>query len=99
MTARIVVVTSLLHCVREATKRHKSNPYQIAKATGLRLHSIQKLLKQQSNPTLRNIEIILAGYGIVLLMQESGHRTIQSGKRTPKPKRNNIAIACEINPP
>jgi hypothetical protein len=87
MVARYIAVSSLLRCVRDATKRHKSNPYQIAKATGVRLHSVQKLLKQTSNPTLRNIEVILAGYGIVLFMQEGGPRTIQSGLRRSKQRK------------
>jgi hypothetical protein len=81
MPPRIYPVKSLLHCVRDATQRHRSNPYQIAKATGVRLHSVQKLLSQQSNPTLRNIEVILAGFGVVLLMRQDGERIIQAGRR------------------
>lgn len=87
MASRFIAVPSLLRCVHDATKRQKTNPYQIAKATGLRLHSIQKLLRQEANPTLRNVEIILAGYGIVLYMRDTGRSRIKPGTRTAKTKR------------
>jgi len=59
-----------------------TNPYQIAKATGLPLRSIQKLLAQTRNPTLKNIDTILHGLGITLYEEEiPGASVIQQGKR------------------
>lgn len=90
MRRRLESVNSLLQCIHDATKRHKSNAYQIAKATGLPLRSVQKLLGQQSNPTLRNVETILNGFGMLLFIQDNGHRVIKPGKR---------ALARKSDPP
>src|SRR5688572_18925770 len=85
MASRFIAVPSLLRCVHDATKRQKTNPYQIAKATGLRLHSIQKLLRQEANPTLRNVEIILAGMGSCSTCATPGEAASRPGHVPSKP--------------
>jgi hypothetical protein len=74
-------VTSLLFFIQQAVALHQTNPYQIAKATGLPLRSIQKLLTQRSNPTLRNVEVILIGLGYRLYVKAEGERIIAPRRR------------------
>jgi DNA-binding phage protein len=85
MPRRPVVILSLLRCMQQAVVRHETNAYQIAKATGLPLRSVQKLLAQKSNPTLKNIEVIFTGLGLALYVQAQGRKTIKPRKRTPVP--------------
>lgn len=86
MVARSVKVDSLLALVQDLAKRQKTNPYQIAKATGLPLRSIQKLLSQSSNPTLRNVEMILGGFGLSIHIVEDRPVTIRPGRRHRQPE-------------
>ena len=78
-------VDSLLGLVQGETTRHRSNPYQIAKATGLPMRSIQKLLAQSSNPTLRNVEMILHGFGLTLHVDADKPVHIKPALRYRKP--------------
>jgi len=73
-------VVSLLACIQDEAVRRRTNPYQIAKATGLPLRSVQKLLAQRSNPTLKNIELILDGFGLSILVVEVAKPTIKPGR-------------------
>ncbi len=82
MAGRSFKVDSLLALVQELARREKTNPYQIAKATGLPLRSVQKLLSQATNPTLRNVETILGGFGLAIHVLPGGPVSIQPGRRT-----------------
>ncbi len=73
-------VVSLLSCIQDEAIRRRTNPYQIAKATGLPLRSVQKLLAQKANPTLKNIEVILDGFGLALLLIEVAKPRIKPGR-------------------
>jgi DNA-binding phage protein len=73
-------VVSLLACIQDEAARRRTNPYQIAKATGLPLRSVQKLLAQKSNPTLKNIEVILDGFGLSILVIEESKPKIKPGR-------------------
>ena len=73
-------VESLLHCLQEAAKRHKTNAYQIAKATGLPLRSIQTLLAQRANPTLKNVHAIFDGLGMTIFIQNDHAPKIKPGR-------------------
>jgi DNA-binding phage protein len=76
------VVPSLLTCIHDAVALRKTNAYQIAKATGIPLRSIQNLLKQKSNPTLKNVHLILAGFGLELYAINMGISRIKPGRKT-----------------
>lgn len=44
-------------------KEQGINPYQLAKATGLSVGSVQNLLSEKVSPSLHNIEIVLDALG------------------------------------
>jgi DNA-binding phage protein len=72
---------SLLRAVQRETESHRTNAYQIAKATGLPLRSVQNLLRQVQNPTLRNVEVILTAFGLQMYLCKGAAPTIQPSKR------------------
>jgi DNA-binding phage protein len=74
------LVISLLTCIHDAVAVQKTNAYQISKATGIPLRSIQILLKQKSNPTLRNVHLLLAGLGLELYVINVGTPAIKPGR-------------------
>jgi hypothetical protein len=80
-------VVPLLSCIQDEAMRRRTNPYQIAKATGLPLRSVQKLLAQKSNPTLKNIEVILDGFGLAILIIEVAKPRIKPGRSCLGPTR------------
>jgi DNA-binding phage protein len=86
MPRRYHKVDSLLRSVQDAVAQRHTNAYQIAKATGLPLRSVQKLLRQTNNPTLRNVEVILSGLGLSLYLQADGAQTIKPAKRARPPE-------------
>lgn len=74
-------IASLLACLQDAAVRRSPNAYQIAKATVLPLRSIQKLLSQTANPTLRNVEVILEAFGMSIYITPDGQLSIKPGRR------------------
>jgi DNA-binding phage protein len=80
MARKFTKVTSLLTCIHDAVALQKTNAYQIAKATGIPLRSIQNLLKQKSNPTIKNIHLIFTGLGLQLYVIEAGTPRIRPGR-------------------
>ncbi len=87
MASQARKVMSLLTCIQDEALRRRTNPYQIAKATGLPLRSVQKLLAQKSNPTLKNIEMILDGFGLAILVLEVAKPRIKPGRPRLAPPR------------
>ncbi len=77
-------IVSLLICLQDAAAQRGTNAYQIAKATGLPLRSIQKLLGQTANPTLRNVEVILEAFGMSIYVVQDGRMSIKPGQRRPR---------------
>jgi hypothetical protein len=53
----------ILTALQEAAKKQKTNPYQIAKASGMPLTTVQRLLNKKINTPLRNVEMLLAALG------------------------------------
>jgi len=81
MSLRRLPIDSLLTFVQKAVAQHQTNPYQITKHTGIPLRSVQKLLKQKTNPTLSNIDRIIAGLGYSLFAELSRVAKIPPGQR------------------
>lgn len=87
MPRRHETIESLLRCLQDRVSSHRTNAYQIAKATGLPLRSVQNLLRQMRNPTLSNVEVILTGLGLQLYVRAEKRPTIPPARRpgrTPK---------------
>lgn len=81
MSRRHENIESLLRCLQDSVKAHETNAYQIAKATGLPLRSVQNLLRQIRNPTLSNVEVILTGLGLQLYVRADRKPTIRPARR------------------
>lgn len=77
-------VVSLLRVLQLEAAKRRTNAYQIAKTTGLPLRSVQNLLRQLHNPTLRNVEVILTGLGLEMYLRRNGMPTIPPAKRLPQ---------------
>jgi DNA-binding phage protein len=56
-----------------------TNPYQIAKATGVSLPSVQRMLARTTSPSFENLEAVLAGLGYEVKLVKSGKATVESG--------------------
>jgi hypothetical protein len=54
----------ILTAIQAAAREQGTNPYQIAKASGMRLTTVQRLLAKKINTSLRNVEILLAAVGV-----------------------------------
>lgn len=53
-----------LAALRDEVKRQGTNPYQVAKASGLPLTTVQRLLSITGNVPLRNVETLLGVLGL-----------------------------------
>jgi DNA-binding phage protein len=69
----------LLAQLRKLASARRTNPYQIAKATGVPLHSVQILLSAVANPTLGNFESIVQGFGYEITLVRKGEPSIEPG--------------------
>jgi DNA-binding phage protein len=69
----------LLAQFQRLVAQQQTNPYQIAKATGISIPSIRKLLKADYNPAIANIELILHGLGYRITLVRDGEPTIEPG--------------------
>ena len=54
----------ILAALRDEVKRQGTNPYQVAKASGLPLTTVQRLLSITGNVPLRNVETLLGVLGL-----------------------------------
>ena len=54
----------LLAILQDSARRQGTNPYQITKASGLPLTTVQRLLSIKINLPLRNVEMLMAALGL-----------------------------------
>ena len=72
-------IPRLLAAVRAAMKDQGTNPYQIAKATGLSVGSVQNLLSEKVSPSLHNIEVVLHALGLEVQVVKGGRPLAKPG--------------------
>jgi DNA-binding phage protein len=70
---------SLLTLVKIVVEGQRTNPYQVAKATGINLRSVQNLLAGKAHPTLRNLEEIIAALGYEVRLHKRGDPIVKPG--------------------
>jgi DNA-binding phage protein len=56
----------VLQAIRLEVARQESNPYRLAKLTGFRVSTMQRLLSGECSPTLATIEAVADALGLVL---------------------------------
>jgi hypothetical protein len=60
----VIASSRILAAIRESAHQQGTNPYQIAKASGMPLTTIQRLLKVKVHVPLRNVETLLEALGV-----------------------------------
>jgi hypothetical protein len=58
----------ILAGIQKAMREQKTNPYQIAKASGMPLTTVQRLLEKRINVPLRNVEMLAKALGVTILV-------------------------------
>src|SRR5271156_5685281 len=61
----------ILAGIQKAMREQKTNPYQIAKASGMPLTTVQRLLEKKINVPLRNAEMLAKALGITICLMSS----------------------------
>jgi transcriptional regulator with XRE-family HTH domain len=69
----------LLGLLRQMADAHGTNAYQIAKASGVTLGSVQNLLAGKAHPTLRNLEAVFAVLGCEIQVVRRGKPSVSPG--------------------
>jgi transcriptional regulator with XRE-family HTH domain len=69
----------LLEAFRNLADEHRTNPYQIAKASGLGLATVQRLLTGKVSPSIQNIETALAAFGVEVRVVKAGKALVKPG--------------------
>jgi DNA-binding phage protein len=59
----------VLQAIREEVSRQGSNPYRLAKLTGLRISTMQRFLAGDGSPTLSTIEAVVEALGLELAVR------------------------------
>ena len=71
----------LLAAARAAMKEQGTNPYRLAKATGLSVSSVQNLLSERVSPSVRNIELVLHALGFEVRAVKT-HAPVDAAKKS-----------------
>jgi hypothetical protein len=66
MTATQLPTSRILLALRSEARRQGTNPYQIAKASGMALTTVQRLLTRKDSLPLRNVERLIDSLGLVI---------------------------------
>lgn len=77
----------ILVAIREAVTRQGTNPYQITKASGIPLTTVQRLLAIKINAPLRNVEMLMAVLGLDFTVVPSGKSVARPGTGRGRRKR------------
>jgi hypothetical protein len=79
----------ILTSIQEAVKNQGTNPYQIAKSSGLPLTTVQRLLSIKLNVPLRNAEMLLTVLGLEIEVVSSGKSKVPAatGRKDGKKRR------------
>jgi DNA-binding phage protein len=62
----------ILAAIRTAVWQQGTNPYQIAKASGIPLTTVQRLLSRKTSLPLRNVEALLDALGVRVVLLQGG---------------------------
>jgi hypothetical protein len=72
----------ILSALRQAARAQRTNPYQIAKSSGMPLTTVQRLLTITNNVPLRNAEMLMRCLGLeIRLVGRRGSRDRPPARR------------------
>jgi DNA-binding phage protein len=77
----------ILLALQAAARKQKTNPYQISKASGMSLTTIQRLLSIQANLPLLNVETLLDTLGVDVRLVPKGKPLARPGTQGRRGKR------------
>jgi hypothetical protein len=77
--ASSLTTSILLTAIRTAVKKQKTNPYQLAKASGIPLTTVQRLLTIKLNVPLRNVEMLAKALGLMIRLVPNGKSIVLPG--------------------
>lgn len=66
----------ILAGIQKGAKELKTNPYQVAKASGLPLTTVQRLLTVKLNVPLRNVEMLAKALGLTIGIVPAGKSVV-----------------------
>jgi DNA-binding phage protein len=62
----------VVQAIRQEVARQQTNPYRLAKLTGLRVSTMQRFLAGDGSPTLATIEAVADALGLVVTVRPKG---------------------------
>ena len=71
--------SAILSEIQGAARKLKTNPYQVAKASGLPLTTVQRLLTIKLNVPLRNVEMLAKALGLMIRLVPNGKSIVLPG--------------------
>jgi hypothetical protein len=87
MTFKKTATSRILAALQDAVKKQKTNPYQIAKASGMSLTTVQRLLSIPANLPLLNVEALLDTLGVDVRLIPMGRPLARPGTQRRHGKR------------
>jgi hypothetical protein len=72
-------VSVILAGIQAAARKQKTNPYQISKASGMPLTTVQRLLTLKINAPLRNVEMLAKVLGLTIAVAATGKGVVPAG--------------------
>lgn len=79
MTRERAPSSRILAAIREEVARQRTNPYQIAKASGMSLTTVQRFLGRTTCLPIQNVESILDDLGLTYRLVSSGRSLVNPG--------------------
>ena len=79
MPIQMPKTSRILAALQDAARRQRTNPYQIAKSSGLPLTTVQRLLTIKLNVPLRNVEMLMEALGLDVQIIASGKSVVRPG--------------------
>jgi DNA-binding phage protein len=75
MRAQPSKTSPVLQAFQQEVARQRTNPYRLAKLTGLRVSTMQRFLAGESSPTLATLEAVASALGLVLTVKPGAKST------------------------
>lgn len=69
----------ILAAIRAESARQRTNPYQIAKASGVPLTTVQRFLSRTTCVPIQRVESLLEALGVTYRLVPSGHSLVSPG--------------------
>ena len=79
MTRERAPISRILAAIHAEVARQRTNPYQIAKATGMPVTTVQRFMNRSACVPLRTVESLLDALGVTYRLISSGRTVVHPG--------------------